>query len=177
MKDSRNERLDELTERFEVAVMRVGREIGHRSVAAMGTDLTGPQYHIMRCLARGSAPKGGDIAGMLRIQPSAVTAMVDRLVSRGYVERERDRQDRRVVHIRATSAGLEALGLVEGAVRDYVRGMLAKLDEDEVDSLVRIYEKLAEAADVDADAAGHCDAAECAKGAATATVGGQPPAR
>lgn len=41
----------------------------------------------------------------LNMLPSTLTRVVDRLVERGLIERLRDRQDRRIVHLEATEEG------------------------------------------------------------------------
>jgi hypothetical protein len=46
--------------------------------------------------------RAADIAGHLGITAAGVTALVDRLVERGVVEREYDQDDRRVIHISCT---------------------------------------------------------------------------
>ncbi len=132
--------------RFEVAVMQVGREIGRRAHSEVDSELTGPQHFIMRLLCSTGGRKVGDMAETLGIQPSAVTAMVDRLEARGYALRERDAADRRVVWVRPTETGNEAFRKVELGVRAYVRGLLAVLDPGELETMVLAYEKMARAA-------------------------------
>ncbi len=54
----------------------------------------------------------GELAKVLLVTPTAVTALVDRLVKRGFVERTHDTADRRRVILSATDAGADDNGVV-----------------------------------------------------------------
>ncbi|SDM88967.1 DNA-binding transcriptional regulator, MarR family [Methylobacterium phyllostachyos] len=75
--------------------------------------LTYPQYLVMLALWQDSAMAGTDLAARLEVGPSAVTPLVDRLESAGFVTRVRA-ADRRVVMVAPTAAGL---ALEEKAVK------------------------------------------------------------
>src|SRR5215211_3825704 len=66
------------------------------------------QYNILRILrgARPRAIKSSDIADRMIYRDSDVTRLVDRLSKQGLVGREQDPEDRRVVLVRITDAGL-----------------------------------------------------------------------
>lgn len=57
----------------------------------------------------GGAIRAGDLSGRLLISPSAGTRLIDRMASKGYVERKACESDRRVVWVELTDDGLEAL--------------------------------------------------------------------
>jgi len=66
-------------------------------------DLSLSQYNLLRIL-RGAGKKGlpvGTIAKRMINRDPDVTRLVDRLLKRGYLVRERDENDRRVVHVNA----------------------------------------------------------------------------
>jgi DNA-binding MarR family transcriptional regulator len=75
--------------------------------------LTYPQYLVMLALWQDGAMAGSDLAARLRIGPSAVTPLIDRLEAGGFVARTRA-PDRRVVRVALTDAGR---ALEEKAVR------------------------------------------------------------
>ncbi len=131
-----------LAERFEAASMRLGRAMGHGVLARVGSGLTMPQYHILRMAAAGDCLRVSDMADRLGIQPSAITAMVDRLVVKGLAERERDTTDRRIVHVCATDAGRAEIDKVSEALRAWFRDVFDALEPGEAQEFVRIFEKL-----------------------------------
>lgn len=138
-------KVDEFIARFELSTLEIGRSIGHCAASA-GGEMTGPQHHVMRMIVRSGAMRSSDLAEALGIQPSAVTAAVDRLEARGYVARERDTVDRRVVHVIPTEFGLSEFRRIESCVRDHVRMMLDTLDESELTALISAFEKMSRAA-------------------------------
>ncbi|MGD8320675.1 MAG: MarR family transcriptional regulator [Gemmatimonadota bacterium] len=79
-------------------------------------DVTFQQYNVLRIL-RGAGPQGLptlEIGERMIERTPGVTRIVDRLVSKGWVERERCTEDRRKVWCRITPSG---------------RALLARLDE------------------------------------------------
>jgi len=133
--------LDDFIQRFEMATLEIGRSIGHCAATA-GGEMTGPQQHVMRLLVHAGGMKSSELADVLGIQPSAVTAAVDRLETRGLVTRERADADRRVVRIVPTDEGTTAFRTTEKTVREYLRILLSALDDTELESLVSSFEKM-----------------------------------
>jgi DNA-binding MarR family transcriptional regulator len=134
--------LADLMARFEAASLRFHRQVGHAAVAQADGDVTMPQYYILRLAAADECMRASDLAERLSINPSAVTAMVDRLVAKGFVERRRDEEDRRIVHVCPTPAGLEALGRVGRSARDFMRTAFEQLEPVEAETFVETYEKI-----------------------------------
>ena len=92
-------------------------------------ELTLHQYNVLRIL-RGSHPAGlpsGEIANRMIARDPDITRLVDRLEKRGLVRRARSRQDRRVVEVGITDAGLTLLSGLDEAVDRFPRNMLGHL--------------------------------------------------
>jgi DNA-binding MarR family transcriptional regulator len=82
-------------------------------------QLTAQQYNVLRLL-RGERPRSLptlELAGRLVSRAPDITRMLDRLEERGLVERERPRDNRRVVRVSITRAGLALLRELDPAVR------------------------------------------------------------
>ena len=74
-------------------------------------DLSPSQYNVLRIL-RGSHPDAltaGEIGERTIARDPDITRLVDRLDTRGLVQRVRSEEDRRVVEIKITAKGLEVL--------------------------------------------------------------------
>lgn len=67
--------------------------------------LTYPQYLLMLVLWQDGERTVRELADRLKLSPSAVTPLVDRLEIAGLVVRRRDERDRRVVHVELTDQG------------------------------------------------------------------------
>lgn len=76
-----------------------------RSLAAVDGEVTLPQFRTLVVLAVRGPRRAQDIADELQVNPSTGSRMVDRLVRKGLVCRERSGDDRRTVELRLTKTG------------------------------------------------------------------------
>lgn len=97
--------------------------------AAAKHALTGAQARVLSLLSAGPTPMRR-IARQLKCEPSNVTGIVDRLESRGLVERRLDPADRRVKLAAATETGKETSARLRGSL-GFAREPLAELTDDE----------------------------------------------
>ena len=77
----------------------------------------------------------GELAKVLLVTPTAVTALVDRLVKRGYVERSHDTTDRRRVILTATEAGASASNASVEYVAEALSVMFSGLSASEIEQI------------------------------------------
>lgn len=92
------------------ALRRVLRatEIGSRQLATI-TGLTPSQLLVLREIdTRGSATPSA-VAHALQFSQATITAIVDRLVSLGFVQRQRGERDKRQIHLTLLPDGRDAL--------------------------------------------------------------------
>ena len=105
--------------------------------------LSGPQYNVLRIL-RGVGGAGlpcGEIAGQMVTHMPDITRLVDRLEAAGLVERRRTEEDRRVVLVTITPAGLDVLARLDRPVLDLHRRQLGHLTRAELAELNRLLVK------------------------------------
>jgi DNA-binding MarR family transcriptional regulator len=95
-------------------------------------DLTMSQLKTIMLLVETEGLTGRDLAEKMGIGPSAVTALVDRLVQRGYVRREEDRADRRVSWARPTSKATELFERLHATHRERLAEVLAGLSSEDL---------------------------------------------
>ncbi len=96
-------------------------------------DLTYPQYLVMLVLWQDGHSTSREIAQRLQLSANAISPLLDRLEDSGFIARQRDRTDRRVIHITLTPRG-EAL---ESAVFDAQQAVECQtgLAPDDLDAL------------------------------------------
>jgi DNA-binding MarR family transcriptional regulator len=105
--------------------------------------LSAPQYNVLRIL-RGH---GGDgvsccvISAQMISRMPDITRLVDRLEESGWVERSRDREDRRVVRVKITAEGLALLNRLDRPVLDIHKSQLSHLSRAELSELNRLLVK------------------------------------
>lgn len=72
----------------------------------MGSELgvTGPQRLVLRIIGRFPDISAGDLAHIVRLHPSTMTGILQRLLTRGLIERRRDPADSRRARLRLRPA-------------------------------------------------------------------------
>ena len=86
------------------------------------TGLTGPQLWAIKLVAGNAPIKVSDLARRMYLHPATVVGILDRLESKGLVQRTRSTEDRRVVEIDLTAQGQA----VVGQAPEVAQGMLVK---------------------------------------------------
>ncbi|MFC9284304.1 MarR family winged helix-turn-helix transcriptional regulator [Streptomyces collinus] len=123
-------RPDELTiEVVQLIAEVVARYHADYEEAAAGHSLTGAQAKLLGLLTLEPLPMR-KLAQKLRCEPSNVTGIVDRLESRGLVERRPDPGDRRVKVAAATDEGRGVARELRDGLR-FAREPLAGLSDEE----------------------------------------------
>lgn len=92
-----------------------------------------------RCLsALVSAPKpAGVLAQASGLTPAAATSMIDRLEKRGFVERQRDAEDRRKVFVALTRPAADTLQRFLGPLAEDTDRLLRSFSETELEIIDR----------------------------------------
>jgi DNA-binding MarR family transcriptional regulator len=128
-----------LQEQLVINLMRTTRAIEESWVQYLkrSEGISQSQYNILRIL-RGARPKAvkiSEIAERMITRDPDVTRLVDRLIKQGLVRRDRDTDDRRVVLVEITGAGLAMLARLDGPAVAYTEGAMAGLKQQQLKTL------------------------------------------
>ncbi|MFL1671852.1 MarR family transcriptional regulator [Paenibacillus dendritiformis] len=137
------ERMSLWVDRYEQAMTVLARTLWHDMTNVKELGLTIGQYSLLNVIERRGPGKVSMLAEQLGVTSSAVTVMIDRLLDSGLVDRYPDKSDRRVVLVSITEAGLHLLRQAQDRSRRTLTAYLSLLEEDELEQLVRLGEKLA----------------------------------
>jgi DNA-binding MarR family transcriptional regulator len=85
------------------------------------------QLNILYTLQRNGEMPMSRLAELLNVSLSNATGLIDRIEERGYVERTRVPEDRRIVKIRVTPAGLRMLDEIDALSEDLLRDVLSRI--------------------------------------------------
>jgi MarR family transcriptional regulator, organic hydroperoxide resistance regulator len=88
--------------------------------------LTHPQYLVMLALWEHGTSSVKDLSRLLQLDPGTLSPLVKRLEAAGYVRRDRDRRDERLLAIELTDAGRALRAQAEGIPA----GIVARLGMD-----------------------------------------------
>ena len=76
-------------------------------IVPLNSDITPGAYYVMLCLKKYDSLSMSDMGKMLLISKPNVTALVNKLIAKGFVVRSSDKQDRRIIMIRLSSKGIQ----------------------------------------------------------------------
>jgi DNA-binding MarR family transcriptional regulator len=136
-----------LEEEAALNILRTAEVMGQAATAFLREyDLSPTQYNVLRIL-RGAEPAGATCSQiserMINHDPD-ITRLLDRLESRDFITRDRSKEDRRVVMVRTTPAGLDLLSRIDRPLRAFLKARLGKLDQDALVSLIGQLEQIRE---------------------------------
>jgi DNA-binding MarR family transcriptional regulator len=102
------------------------------SARVLRAGLSMAQLHILLRLHRNDGMTMSQLAEMMGVSLSNATGLVDRIEERGFVERQRVPEDRRVVRIQVTPAGARLLEQVDALSDELLRSVLERVDRSEL---------------------------------------------
>jgi DNA-binding MarR family transcriptional regulator len=104
--------------------------------------LSHTQYNVLRIL-RGAGEQGlccREVAERMITRDPDITRLLDRMERRGLLTRSRDSQDRRVITVRITAAGLKVLKDLDGPLSEHNRKLLSHMDKGDLSRLLELLE-------------------------------------
>ena len=145
MSSPRGQRFDSPEQEVFLSLWRTYDRLRAREDELFGRfELTAQQYNALRLL-RAVYPKKVptlSLAGRLISKAPDITRLLDKLVERGLVERERPAENRRVVNVGITVAGLALLEELAAEVRLCHERQVGHLSADEMAALVELLRKV-----------------------------------
>lgn len=106
------------------------------------SDLSVAEMHTLEGIGLYETRTMSETAANLGITTGTLTVAVDRLVRKGYVERQRDTSDRRVVRVRLTRKGKLAFRMHNKFHKLLVDRIVEPLDEPERQMLLRLLQQV-----------------------------------
>jgi DNA-binding MarR family transcriptional regulator len=92
---------------------------------AAGLGITGPQRLVLKIVSQFPGISAGELAHVVRLHPSTITGVIQRLVDKRLLVRERDQTDSRRVRLRVMNDARRftrrSIGTVESAVETVLR--------------------------------------------------------
>jgi DNA-binding MarR family transcriptional regulator len=113
----------ELAVSLRFSIARLARRLRQQDRTGMGPTLTAT----LATVAREGSPTHGEIAAHEGLSAPTITAVVDKLVALGHVERHTDARDRRVVRVQITPSGVEQLDAVRARRTEWIDAQLRAL--------------------------------------------------
>lgn len=106
------------------------------------TDLSITEIHTIEAIGMDKSRTMGEIAHDLRITVGTLTTAITKLIKKGYVERKRIEEDRRVVLVNLTSKGEEVYKVHKIFHEEMICSMISNFSDEEEKVLLKSLEKL-----------------------------------
>jgi DNA-binding MarR family transcriptional regulator len=131
----------QLPEQLYVAILRAGNHLSQNPEQLIkSAGLTPAQYNVLRIL-RGAQPDGllcrGISDRMISHDPD-MTRLLDRMEKRGWITRQRQKEDRRVIKTRITEEGLVVLKRLDQPMRELHRQQLEHMSAGDMKALLKL---------------------------------------
>jgi len=107
-------------------------------------DLSITETHTIEAIGMYEVKTMSEVAQNLKITVGTLTTAINKLVKKGYVERNRCEEDRRSVKIKLTRKGKLAYRIHEKFHHEMIKATVEGLSQEEEDVLIRSLEKLNE---------------------------------
>ncbi len=115
--------------------------VAEMDAALKDLDITGQQMGILLSLEQGVATTPFELSKLLGIDTGLMTRMLDKLETKGLLERSRDADDRRVVNLHLTAKGLEKAEQIPEVAPQVLNARLRKFTRAEFAELNRLLRK------------------------------------
>lgn len=139
-----------MEERILRLLRRISRAVDvHSRQLSVQQGLTGPQLVCLRELRGSGRMTPSDLARKVSVSQATVTGILDRLESRGLVQRERNPDDKRRVFVWLTERGQEAVSVAPQPLQARFARRLASVPFDEQERIERMLERIVEMMEVD----------------------------
>ncbi|WP_051799911.1 MarR family winged helix-turn-helix transcriptional regulator [Catenuloplanes japonicus] len=121
-----------------------------RSNPLFDAHLTMPQLKILLVVAAGGGSSGQELQRFMGVSLATLTGIVDRLVAHDLVIRQEDPHDRRVRRVALTPHGRDTVDRIIMAGAERQARVLRRMTAEELETIARASELLADAAEEDA---------------------------
>ncbi len=122
-------------------------QIQARQIACMGKkkqfgDLSMAQVNTLMIIRKRGPMSLTELAGALCVSPPSASAMVERLVDKGLVEREQSPEDRRRVVIRVSPGALKEIVVIEEVVFQAFVDLVERIGPEATEQWCGVLEKI-----------------------------------
>jgi DNA-binding MarR family transcriptional regulator len=135
--------LNQYIKRFEQVMPRF-----HQNMAQMNElcveemAITPHQFIVLKIIANTDSCNMSDLSKKLGVTMGNMTTMVDRLIKEGFVGREQDSNDRRIVIVKLTKKGKGSISKVIKKRKKVLLTILKKLSDKDIETMLKLIEKI-----------------------------------
>ena len=141
-----NNQRQKLIEEFVAGSLKIKRFFEQISTISLEEKIaTMLQMQALEYLNNNHGSTVSELAQNLFVSSSSTAQLTDRLVTSGWIKRENDKSDRRIIRLILTSKGEEELSGMRKKRVEKLNGLLSYLSDHDLSEMVRIQTKLVDA--------------------------------
>lgn len=129
--------------RYNQAFQGIYRSINNMMKQHVHTDITTDQFTVLQFIFQHDKVTPSQMAQALGVGRSSITALVNRLVDRNMIKRERNKDDRRIVYLDLTDKGMHVVKETEEKIYRFLGDKLAHFPIEDIEGFLLSIEKLA----------------------------------
>ncbi|MDF1509130.1 MarR family transcriptional regulator [Robertmurraya sp. DFI.2.37] len=137
-----NDNIQQLVNRYVDVSFSVTKKAEALITEQLGSKLTHDQLYIIRYINRVGSCTSTALAEEFEVKKSAITAIINRLWEKGFIQRTRDEKDRRVVYLTLTEKGEELFWRIDKRIQQLVEELISQFEPSEIEQFIETYEKL-----------------------------------
>lgn len=134
--------MDSYIKRLQKSMDIIQKKVNTELMESLPADITPPQIMMLFQLYKLGLSKLSQLADRMRVKPSSITVMIDRLEKTGFVERQADPNDRRIVLVQLTDKGLDIIQQTIEIRGKVMNQLFRDLSEDQIITLVDTLESI-----------------------------------
>lgn len=115
-----------------------------KNLKDQGIRLSMTEVHTLENIEKSSSKTMSDIAKLQMVTQGTLTVAVNRLVKKGFVWRERDKEDKRVIHLELTPVAKEVLKVHDRFHESMIDSLIADMKVDDDVNLMTSLDKIME---------------------------------
>jgi len=112
-------------------------------------QITGPQLACLLAVVEKETLTATEISKKISLSTSTIIGVLDRLESKGLLRRERDKKDRRVIHVHATVDGRKLISTMPYPLKQPLNKALYRMSEKEQKTIASSLERLVQLLDAE----------------------------
>jgi len=132
-----NSQLLELSNMFKSLLKKMSHEWNKRMSDSFSLTMT--QFRTLYILNTRGPQKAAELADVLLVTSGAITGLADKLIAKGFIQRQRSDEDRRVVYLSITDEGKAMIDVVLEKQKEIISMYFSGLPEEDVAHLKRIF--------------------------------------
>jgi DNA-binding MarR family transcriptional regulator len=109
-----------------------------------GVSLSMNEVHVLEAILKTETPTMSNIAKRLRVTVGTLTTAINRLVEKGYVDRKREKDDKRKVIVFLTPKAYEVLTVHDQFHEEMIGSVIEDLKLEEDDVLIKSLQNIAD---------------------------------